>query len=218
MTTMVIIAILLLIIIFLLLYLVFHMKTDKTSKSTKNVVSHPETPPSKESVPDTPRKNPSGNTTKTASSSNSRKKSTERKTLKMKWRNRMLDISMIPKSVELDRNTLLPQSIKRKYAYGRRFNAFVAYGDDFFYHRSTCSKIQSNRHQPVHRYVALQKMLPCPDCKPNDLIDEWYIEFLKVNFGVDINYNEFSSQLDLPMTSLPEHEKLKIIDGNHSQR
>ena len=125
---------------------------------------------------------------------------------------------MIPKSVELDRNTLLPQSIKRKYAYGRRFNAFVAYGDDFFYHRSTCSKIQSNQHQPVHRYIALQKMLPCPDCKPNDLIDEWYIEFLKVNFGVDINYNEFSSQLDLPMTSLPEHEKLKIIDGNRLQQ
>lgn len=81
--------------------------------------------------------------------------------------------------------------------------------------------VQKYKAIDTNPYIVMlhcKKMLPCPDCKPNDLIDEWYIEFLKVNFGVDINYNEFSSQLDLPMTSLPEHEKLKIIDGNRLQR
>ena len=54
-----------------------------------------------------------------------------RKTQKMKWRDKMLDISMIPKTVELDKETLLPVSIKREYGFGRRFNSFIIADDNY---------------------------------------------------------------------------------------
>ena len=204
--------ILLTVIILILIYIVFSMqhRKKKTDITTNTVEAHSE-PVS--TVSHTEPEKHSDTSTKTASSS---KKTATRKTSKMKWRNKMLDISMIPTSIELDRNTLLPQSIKREYGYGRRFNTFETSQNDFFYHRSTCKNIKGMKHNVIHRYIALQKELPCPNCQPNAQIDDWYMEFLRVNFGVDINYNEFTSQFGLSATALPENKRVNSIEKNET--
>lgn len=125
-----------------------------------------------------------------------------RKTQKMKWRNKMLDISMIPKTVELDKDTLLPKSINRAYGYGKRFNSFVIQDERNLYHRSTCSYIKSSKKTLVHRYLASCKLLPCSNCTPNTIIDDWYIDFLKVNFEKFTTYEDFRSQLELSNAKL----------------
>lgn len=199
-------AVLLVIIIVILLYMLFCVKMNKRVQKAENISQQIE-----KSVEETT--NIEEKCTKNTSKTNS---SHIRKTSKMKWHNRMLDISMIPKTVELDRTTLLPKSIKRQYEYGRRFNAFVSRDEDFYYHRSTCHNIKTKPHDVIHRYIALQEKFPCPECTPNALIDDWYIEFLKVNFDVDISsddnsYKNFNLKLWLSNTALPEHEYRELL-------
>ena len=201
-----IIVILLTLIVLFLLYIICFITINKkeTSKNTEQ-----KEPQNHKNIS---KNNIEKNSTASTRSSKSTKNTSTRNTSRMKWRNKMLNISMIPKTVELDKNTLLPQSIKREYGYGRRFNTFVVADGDFFYHRSTCSKTKGKQKQLVHRYIALQKELPCPECNPNAQIDEWYMEFLKVNFGIDMNYNEFNYQLELSPIVFPETEVIQGIE------
>lgn len=129
-----------------------------------------------------------------------------RKTQKMKWRDKMLDISMIPKTVELDKETLLPVSIKREYGFGRRFNSFIIADDNYHYHRSTCPNVKGKRKQLVHKYVAVCKGQSCNVCMPDSHIDDWYIQFLNTNFEKITTYEEFRNQMELPELKLLEYE------------
>lgn len=115
---------------------------------------------------------------------------TNRPKYKMKWKGRMLNISMIPLSIELNKDTLLPQTINRKYGFGKRFNTFVVTDNQNFYHRGNCLLVRGKKKCLLHRYIAIQNTSPCPYCRPNNKIDEWYLGFVKTNFGTDINYNE----------------------------
>lgn len=157
----------------------------------------------------------SGHTKTSNSKSTKRKKNTYRKTQKMKWNDKMLDISMIPKTVELDHKTLLPQAINRQYGYGRRFNTFIV--DDNQYHRSTCNTLKGKKKQLVHRYAAICNLPPCPDCAPVSYIDDWYIEFIQKNFGKFTSYEDFNANLRLPIVkiqsqSIPQIPKAEIIN------
>lgn len=205
-----VILVLLIIIVLTLFYIVFLINKNKNSNKTEDAACNSATQQTSESV--------SNSTSKKSSSppqiKHHRKKTSSRKTSKMKWHNKMLDISMIPKNVELDKDTLLPQAIKREYGYGRRFNAFVTYENDFFYHRSTCPNIKNCRHRTIHRYVALQRNLPCPICTPVSIIDEWYFEFLKINFGATTSDSEFISHFLLSTSKLPDNSVVANITEN----
>ena len=204
--------ILLAVIIFILLYIVFSINHSEKKADNNSDMADVNLEQITAAENNTGKKT-SDTSPKTNSSS---KKTSTRKTSKMKWRNKMLDISMIPKGIELDRNTLLPQSIKREYGYGRRFNTFEVSQDVFFYHRSTCRDIKGIKHQVIHRYIALQRKLPCPECTPNAQIDDWYMEFLRVNFGADANYNEFASQFGLFSGSLPNANNVKSLESSNT--
>lgn len=143
------------------------------------------------------------------SSANEKKKtdSARRTTKKMKWRDKMLDISMIPSTVELDRQTLLPKKINRKYGFGRQFNTFVVESDYTLYHRSTCTQIKNSKKKLVHRYIAVCKTTPCPHCNPLNFIDDWYMNFLNVNFKKFTSYADFQEWAQLPNVSLPNGNK-----------
>ena len=157
----------------------------------------------------------SGHTKTSNSKSTKRQKNTYRKTQKMKWNDKMLDISMIPKTVELDHKTLLPQAINRQYGYGKRFNTFIV--DDKQYHRSTCPMLNGKKKQPVHRHAAICNLPPCPKCAPVSYIDDWYIEFIRKNFGKFTSYEDFKANLRLPIVkiqsqSIPQIPKAEIIN------
>lgn len=142
-----------------------------------------------------------------------RKKHIYRKTQKMRWRDKMLDISMIPKTVELDRETLLPQSLTKEYGYGRRFNTFVLEEDKSRFHRSTCGSIKRKKKKLVHRYAAICNAVPCDECTPVDSIDDWYVEFMQKNFGKFTSYEDFKANIGLPDLKLPKYKKV-AIGGN----
>lgn len=130
------------------------------------------------------------------------RKTNYRTTQKMKWRDKMLDISMIPKTVELERDTLLPRNINREYGYGRRFNAFVDENDLSLYHKSSCPRLKATKKTLVHRYLALCKITPCPQCEPISYIDEWYIDFLKTNFKKFTSYEDFQQWANISSVEL----------------
>lgn len=146
----------------------------------------------------------------TTSKKSTAKKRQVRKTKRMKWRNKMLDISMIPQTVELDKDTLLPQTLNRQYGYGKRFNVFITENCSY-YHKSKCAKIKGQKKQCIHRYIALYKIKPCSDCIPLNYIDEWYIEFLEKNFDKFTTYYEFQKWVELPNVKLP-NDKRSYID------
>ena len=146
-----------------------------------------------------------------------------RTTQKMKWRDKMLDISMIPKTVELDKTTLLPKQINRQYGYGRAFNAFVAVDDNASYHRSTCTAVKGIKKNLFHRYIAVTYMCPCADCTPISSIDSWYIDFLKTNFKKFTSYEDFQKSVGLYPDGLPcvrivpSNEQLSLTDTPAAQ-
>lgn len=122
-----------------------------------------------------------------------------------------LDISMIPKKVSLD-NDMLPYIKNKKYAWGKRFNAFIT-SDDIYYHKSTCTNLSGKKKEVIHRYLAIQKYTPCPMCNPNNTIDSWYIEFLKKNYGVDMS-DTYTT--DNPVNQLPVIA-LDSVNSKHKQ-
>lgn len=199
---------LLAVIILILLYIIFLLNKNKVKDKSKSKINETEPLPN-------PQQNTSNEKTSDTSHkrASSQKKTTTRKTSKMKWRNKMLDISMIPKTVELDKDTLLPQSLKREYGYGRRFNAFIT-DDCSYYHRSKCAKIKGQKKQCIHRYLALHKINSCPDCTPNNYIDEWYIEFLEKNFNKFTTYYDFQKWAELPNIKLPDEKDILYIENN----
>lgn len=114
----------------------------------------------------------------------------------------VLDISMIPSSVDLDEN-LLPYAVNREgNGYGRRFNAFIFDGDLTHYHKSKCTIIKGNKKTLLHRYVAIQNYKSCEKCSPKDNIDDWYIKFLEKNFVTDNEINKIKSQFALETAKL----------------
>lgn len=207
---MTVIIIVLLLLIFATVLYVAYISTNKAKNISNDDIPDIAT----ESVEATAKEAPNTskkNINKKPNNHGNKKKTAYRKTQKMRWRDKMLDISMIPKTVELDRDTLLPKSINREYGYGRRFNSFVDTADYSQYHRSTCTKLKSSNKQLVHKYIAICKASPCPDCTPNGDIDDWYIDFLNKNFKKFTSYADFQEWAKLPNVSLPETERYEQL-------
>lgn len=126
---------------------------------------------------------------------------------KISWNGKFLDTSMIPNKVELNKDTLLPQLVNRKYGYGKRFNSFLFIGDNTFYHKSNCPKSSGKHKKLIHRYIAFRNLKPCPDCNPKAYIDEWYIDFIRTNFGAEYTSENCTFQDALPGIGLPSSDK-----------
>lgn len=158
---------------------------------------------------------------KCKSSDNSKKKKHSKRTVRttdrMRWKNKMLDITMIPRSVELDKETLLPLPLRRQYGYGKRFNAFVTPSDRVYYHKSSCNKLKSKNKQAIHRYWAVSKLNPCPICNPQSRIDDWYFDFLSTNFQEFNSYTEFRAWARLPLQYIDGTKSYIGISGTNKQ-
>ena len=72
---------------------------------------------------------------------------------------------------------LLPYEKNSQSGYGARFNVIVAKNGKF-YHRSGCKCIKSRKVRIEHRYKAMRKFLPCPQCRPLCAVDYWYEDYL----------------------------------------
>lgn len=72
----------------------------------------------------------------------------------------------------------LPYEINRRRGYGKRFNVFVVDGRKCF-HRSWCRYLKPGHTRLLHRYEAVKRrLIPCRLCRPVNVIDYWYDEYL----------------------------------------
>lgn len=97
--------------------------------------------------------------------------------------------TMIPESYALNEE-LLPYALNCRYGYGGRFNSFLVEDDFEYYHKKDCPCLINKNSELIHRYIAIQDFSPCPICNPPSNIHNWYVTFLKKNFGDNIVQSE----------------------------